>query len=491
LADKKPCIVERDGNRLVNLKLKKSAITNNFEIIIGFIKKLSEYHRKDFDDWFEDFLDSYCNNEPDRFKIMDSNIPIIKDFVNKYIDHLGIDFSKFAYESKIKSNTIVFSKEEIESICKASCYLKVYAIIFNSENICLDEEAHKEIYNKILEDKLSNITGKILDKVIEKINKYKKTDRSMWEFLEKTQNKTIDYYITDIFISIMSNFLVRCEVDRDPITFFVACIDKTIEFIFKSPYKQTVEYVDSPNFGNSQIGDSYDLLRIGFCDCDIRKLKKAASDYVFKNVADSKQEEIIRSRLKSLKYISPVCRSLAFPILSEITRIPDEYISAICPGPYDKKSNSLLSYVYYNYDVITYEDAALLSVYAHYLLSSVFEDEYQNLFNLLDYAPIEPVPSTSKDKLGNLYRLSEVLEEVTNCFGVKTSWNKSFIHDCLICRIEEISKFKYVNILNGEEMSDESLDKVEADVIEFFPRCSDKQFGKKLEQIEVLMFKDF
>lgn len=73
LADKKSCIVERDGNRLVDLKLKKSSITNKFEIITGFIKKLSEYHRKYFDNWFEDFLVSCCNNESDRFHIMDSN----------------------------------------------------------------------------------------------------------------------------------------------------------------------------------------------------------------------------------------------------------------------------------------------------------------------------------------------------------------------------------------------------------------------------------
>lgn len=218
----------------------------------------------------------------------------------------------------------------------------------------------------------------------------------------------------------------------------------------------------------SKTGSSYDIAKIISYDCDLRKLKKAASDYWSKKVADSKEKEIIRIRLKSLKYISPVYRSVAFPILSKIIRIPYDYIS-----------------------VISAEDAALLSTYAHYLISSFFEGEYSNLFNLLDYAPTEKVPSTSKYKLGNLYRLLEVLEEMEKFSSFKATCRKSLIHDNLIFIVEETSKFKYINILNGEEMSAEPLDKVEADVIEFFPRLRAGCFKDNLEQIEELMFKDF
>lgn len=467
MTDKKSCVVNRNDNKLVVLKLKTSTITNKMGIITKFIENLSEYHGEEFDNWFENFIVSYCNKEPSRFNILNNNIDKIKDFVNRYIDSLEIDFSKFVDESKIKTKkSVIFDKEDIEALCKLSGYLKVYAILSNSEDVCLERKLHKIIYNSFITEMSIEVITRVFEVIRTKTYRYKLTDRFMWDYVRSIQCRPIQYHVTNIFNFIMNNIIVLCEIGKNPITFFVTVTDEAIRWILRSVYKETVVYTDSITLEDIQTGSSADNLKTLCYNDTIGRLKRAALDRMFVILGDREEEVRIHNRLSSLQYVSPVCNSVAFPILSKITGVPYEHISSMSP-----------------------EHAAELSVFTHYLISSVFGNEYSNLFNLLDYAPTEPVPVASTFKVRNHTKFSHIQQEVGNFFGYGASC-KVVPFNLLSFFIGKLSRLKFINIVNGKEMLTMPLQKIEADAIDFFPKFFAGHFDEKIEQMKQLMYKD-
>lgn len=462
---KKVYSIQRDGSRIHVLKLKTSTITNKFGIVTKFVENLSKKFGKGFDDWFENFVVSYSNREHDRFKILSENVNRIKKFVNDYVDSLEIDFSKFVDESKTKTkNSVVFNAEDIEIIAKLSGCLKVYSIISNSENMCLENKLHKIIYNMFISDVSIDVITRIFEVIKTKTYRYKLTDRFMWDYVKTIQCRPIQYHVTNIFNFIMNNIIVLCETDKNPITFFVTVTDEAVRWILRSVYKETVVYTDSITMEDIQTSGSSDNLKSLCYNDTIGRLKRAALDRMFEVFGDNEEEVTLHNRLQSLKYISPICDCLCFPILSKVTGVPYEHISAMSP-----------------------EHAAELSVYTYYLVTSVFGDDYSNLFNLLQYAPIEPVPVASTFKIRSIFKWSDIQQEIGNFFGYKCL---TIPGKLLSFFLGKFSRLKIVNILNGKEMISIPMQKIEADAIEFFPRFFAGHFDGEIKQMRKLIYKD-
>jgi hypothetical protein len=457
--------IQRDGSRINVLKLKTSTITNKFEIITRFVESLSEYFGKDFDDWFENFIVSYSNREHNRFQIISENIEKIKSYVNKYVDSLNIDFSKFVDESKTKTKkSVVFSAEDIEILVKLSGYLKIYSIISNSEVICLENKLHKIIYNMFVSDISIDVITRVFEVIRTKTYRYKLTDRFMWDYVKTIQCRPIQYHVTNIFNFIMNNIIVLCETDKNPITFFVTVTDEAVRWILRSVYKETVVYTDSITLEDIQTSGSTNNLKSLCYNDTIGRLKRAALDRMFEVFGDKEEEVSLHNRLQALRYISPICNCVVFPILSKVTGVPYEHISSMSP-----------------------EHAAELSVYTYYLVTSVFEDEYANLFNLLQYAPIEPVPTASTFKIRNIFEWSDIQQEIGNFFGYKCL---TIPGKLLSFFLGKFSRLKLVNIMSGKELISIPMQKLEADAIQFFPRFFAGHFDDKFKQIRKLIYKD-
>ena len=462
---KKVYIINRDDSRISILELKTSTITNKFDIITKFIEDLSKFHGKEFDDWFEDFIVSYSNKESSRFQIVSSNVEKIKTFVNSYVDSLNIDFSAYVDESKTKTKkTIVFEAEDIEVIIKLSGYLKIYTLISNSEKICLENSLHKIVYNMFISDISVDIVTKIFEVIKTKTYRYKLTDRFMWDYVKTVQCKPIQYHVSNIFNFIVSNILVLCETDKNPITWFVTVTDESIRWILRSVYKETVVYTDSITLDDIQTSMSSDSLKTICYNETLGRLKRAALDRIFENLGDKEEEVVLNNRLQSFKFISPACHFLVFPILSKITGVPYEHMCTLSP-----------------------EHSAEISVYCYYLLTSIFGEEYSNLFNLLLYAPTENPPTTSTFKIRNVFNWSDINNEIGNFFGFRCS---AVPCKLLSFFLGKFSRLGLVNIINGKEMVSIPMQKIEADAIKFFPMFFSDSFDDKFSQIRKLMYKD-
>ena len=209
------------GDRDFPLKMTASSITNKFNIVTDFIERISQLCGQEFDDWLYEFLSKYVDDPEKRFVYLSENVPMIKKYVDKTIEVENVDFSQFVDESKAKKTSILFNADEIKRIFQLSSYLKLYAIISNSENMRLSDRLHKKIYNQLADDILeTEIVFKIFNVIKTKTFRYNLTDRYMWDYIKMIQGKGIDVHVIEIFNFIMNSILVLCD-GRNPITYFV------------------------------------------------------------------------------------------------------------------------------------------------------------------------------------------------------------------------------------------------------------------------------
>ena len=251
--------ISLDEKKITSIKLTPSSITNKFYVVTSFIESMSEYIGSEFDNWFINLINEYNSIEeslnieeeinpdkPTRFSVLKNNLNNIIDFVNRYIDYLDIDFSKFVDEKKSKKNSILFRKDEIKLITRLSGYLKVYSIFFNSNNLRLDNRMHRVVYN-ILSDELSNtdVINKVFNIIKTRTFRYNLTDRYMWDYIKMVQCKSIDVHVIEIFNFIMNSILVLCETDKNPITYFIGVVEESVKWFLRSVYKGSIIYDDS------------------------------------------------------------------------------------------------------------------------------------------------------------------------------------------------------------------------------------------------------
>jgi len=465
---------------VVSLDLISSSITNKYYIITNFIEDLSEKIGPEFDEWFTGLLTTYDSNNEQRYLIMTDAIPSIKDYVNRYIDVLDIDWSQFVDESKAKKNTILFNPGEIETISRLSGYLKLYSVIFNTANFKLDQRLHKKIYNSLAEDiDDTEIINKIFNIVRTKTFKYNFTDKYMWDYIKMIQCKSIDVHVIEIFNFIMNSILIMCEVDKNPITYFVSVVEESVKWFLRSVYKSSVIYEDSIATENIHSLSVNNLKTYSYNDT-LGRLKGISYEKLYRSIertsllpisdedSDSKSDKMIvslQNRLNNIEFVSPLCEFLVFPILASITKIPYNHFKTLSP-----------------------EHSAVLSIYVQKIMKKVFKSDYKNLISLLEYYPINPPAIATTYKIKLVHDYNKIQNDTKNFFGFNT---KILPYKILSYFIGRTSRVNFCNIFDGKRLAGIPLSKIESDVIKFYTMLYSNQFENEITEMRRIINIDF
>jgi len=458
----------------ITLKLLPSSVTNKYYIVTHFIERVAEYHGETFSDWFIELLEN-CNDSEKRTAAIFDAIEPIKTFSDTYLDSLAIDYSQFVDESKVKKNSILFRAHEIQDIIRLSCYLKIYSVISNNEELKLGKKLHRDVYNKFTTKIIeTEIVSKIFDVVKTKTFRYNLTDRFMWDYIKTIQCKDIGIHIIEIFNFIMNNIIILCEEDKNPITYFVGVIDESVKWFLRSVYKGTIVYDDE--IATEDIhGTHINNLRTYSFNDTLGRLKGIAFEKIYEQldqenimtINDQTDQYIIdfNNRLSNINYISPLCACLVFPLLSKITQI---------------------SYVHFK--TISPEHSAVLSYYLNRLLGKVFKTEYKNLFALLDYYPESQPSLNTTYKIKSVHDFIDIQDKTKNFYGFNA---KIFPHKILCHFVGRVSRINFSNLLTGKKLSGIPLSKVEANMIHFYTMLFSGKIQPKIDEMVLLMNGDF
>lgn len=522
IVPKKVFKIFRDGDEIAELELSSpSSISNRFNYIIELIEDMEKLIGDEFSEWFVDFFInlyehtcSYCKkynddskclittnedqkinkknkklnlesqsdcillseNELFRKKLVFDNVDKIKYFIDKYLDIKQLNLSNFINRSKIKKNSIVFEIYEIEKILRLSSYLKVYSLISNSDNLKLDNRIHKEIFNMFLESIDKTIIEKIFEVIRTKAFKYKQTDSFMWEYINMIQSKEIDTYIVEIFNFLMANTLVLCQLDRNPITYFVTVVDSAIIWILRSVYKASVIYSDEITSDEIQTVKTNNLKAYSYNDT-FGRIKIISYDYVYKKLEEISEKNNIdynglinnfHDRMKLIKQESPLISFLVFPIISKLLNIPYNYLRSL-----------------------NYEQSTVLSSYLKTLLLRSFDKNHSYLFRLLDYYP-DPnshVPISTSYIIKQVGEYVNLYNEIKNFMNFNTCSFQKDIYGNLMGRLRRV---KFRNLFTNETLLNIEQSKLEKDIIYFytyyFAGLYDKSFFIQMKNDLIKLF---
>ena len=479
LADKKLEIFKNEEEKsFLEITLISSTITNKFFIVTNFIENVSK-NCPGFDEWFVNFLEEYTT-VIEKFHVIEKNVPMIKSYVDQYLKIRNIDFNQFVDESKAKKSSILFSVDEIEKIIKLSCYLKIYSLFFNSVNLKLDHRLHKKIYNDFANEVLnSEVINKIFNIIKTKTFRYNLTDKYMWDYIKMIQCKSIDVHIIEIFNFIMNSILILCEEDKNPITYFVSVVQESINWFLRSVYKGQIVYDDTVSTEDIH-GSNVDNLKTYAYNDTLGRLKGIAFEQIYDNIErssillfpsnqDSISDESIvdfQNRISKIEYVSPLCDSLVFPVLSIITSIPYIHFKTLAP-----------------------DHAIVLSVYVQNLLRKSFKiTEYRNLFSLLSYYTKKDIAIATTYKVKAMEDFVKITQDVNNFFGFKS---KLFFANILGYFIGRISRVNFVNIFDGTDLGGVPLSRIETEMIQFYNKMFARKFEEEFVKMKALMYQDF
>ena len=456
--------------------LSPSTVTNKYYIVTTFIEEVAKYLGKEFSDWFIDLLVT-CHNENKKSKAIIDNIPKLKEYVNKYLDHRAIDFSQFVDFKKAKKNSILFEPQEIEQIIRLSCYLKIYSIISNNKKLKLGQSMHREVYNKLASEIIdTEVIRKIHDIIKTKTFRYKLTDKYMWEYIRNVQGKDIGTHIIEIFNFIMNHILILCEEDKNPITYFVGVIDESIKWFLRSVYKGSTIYDDSIATEDIQ-GINTDNLKTYSYNDTLGRLKVIAYGKIYdllhrqhkitteENEGGDDHIVNLRERAEEIRYVSPLAEVLVFPILSQITRIPYHHLKTLSP-----------------------EHACVISIYIQSLLRKVFGTEYKDLFSLLNYFPLRRPSLTTTYSIKSIHNYIEVQDSFKNFYGFNT---KKLPHTLLCHYVGRVSRVDFCDLLTGDKLGGIPLSKIEQNMIQFYTLFFSGNLKSKIDEMAILMNADF
>lgn len=476
--DPKKYVVFNGKKELASLNLIPSTVTNKFSIIANFIEGMSK-KSPDFTEWFDQFLTEYTS-EVEKYPVIEKNVDNIKKHVDEYFDNSGIDFSQFVDETKSKKTSILFNKHEIEKIARLSGYLKIYAVISNSENLRIDQRSHKDIYNKLSYDIMnSEVAYKIFNVVKTKTFRYNLTDKFMWDYIKAVQCKTIDVHVIEIFNFIMNSIMILCEEDKNPITYFVGVVEESVKWFLRSVYKGSIIYSDSISTEDIQ-SPNIDNLRTYAYNDTLGRLKKIAYEQISEGYrkesvltfdetngnSNDFDNEIVdfQNRADNIRFVSPLCDCIVFPILSRLTKIP-----------------------YNHFKTIPESQAAILSVYVQNLMKKAFKGEYKNLISLLSYYPTSQVASVTTYKLKTMTEFISFANEY-KMFGFTT---KVPFANALSYFVGRSSRIQFCNLIDGKELGGIPLSKIEQEMINLFVLWFSGELEDKFEEMKKIFDTDF
>jgi len=466
--------VTSDGHKPTTLNFQPSSVTNKFHIVAEYIERVADFHGEAFSDWFMTFIKD-CHDEDKRASVVVDNVDKIKEYSDAYLDSVNIDYSKFVDVTKAKKNSILFEEDDIQEIIRLSCYLKLYSVISNNDKLSLGQKLHKDVYNKFAEKIIdTDIASKIFDVIKTKTFRYNLTDRFMWDYIKTIQCKDIGVHIIEIFNFIMNNILVLCEEDKNPITYFVGVIDESVKWFLRSVYKGSIVYNDEISTEDIH-GININNLRTYSFNDTLGRLKAISFEKIYNKldqennltIQDDTDQYIIdfSGRLSTIEYISPLCSSLVFPLLSQMTKV---------------------SYVHFK--TISPEHSAILSYYLNTLLQKVFKVDYKNLFSLLDYYPRYQPSLNTTYKIKSIHNFISSQNKTKNFYGFNT---KMLPHKILCYFVGRVSRINFVHLVTGKELAGIPLSKVESDMVNFYTKFFSGNLDDKIQELTRLMNSDF
>ncbi len=459
-----------DGSTERQVQLISSTVTNKFFIVENFINNLLKMFGDEFSKWYFNMISEYQDNMENRLEILENNIPIIKKYVDDYILNSGLDFNKHVDLSKAKKTSILFMPDEIEKIIKLSSYLKLIAIFSNSKDK-LNQNQYKKIYNLVADDvSKSDIAVKIFDLIKTKTFRYNLTDKSMWDYIMAIRCKSIDIHVVEIFNFVMNSILILCEEDKNPITYFIGVTDESVKWFLRSVYKDTIVYEDSISTEDIYT-PSTDNLKTYTYNSGLGRIKGVSYELIYDTIEkessshfDSKNEDLklleFQTRIGKSEFISPLCECLTFPVLSKITNIPYVHFKTLSP-----------------------EHSAVVSILVSKILQKVFDNEYKNLFTLLEYYP------TASPALMTTYTIKSVKEYIekqndSTFFGFKT---KVFLYNTLSYFIGRISRAGFYHTITGAPLPGIPLTKIESEMIEYFSDYFSGKLDDKFDKMKYIL----
>ena len=473
----KQWIVIDEKHEPIKLMLLASSVTNKYFIVTKFIEGVAELCGEDFSDWFMQLLID-CENEELRPKVIIDNIPKLKEYADAYLDSQEIDFSQFVDESKVKKNSILFLPEEIEKIIRLSCYLKIYSVISNNEILKLGQTLHREVYNKLASEIVeTDVVRKIYDVIKTKTFRYNLTDRFMWEYIKNVQGKDIGVHVIEIFNFIMNHILILCEEDKNPITYFVGVIDESVKWFLRSVYKGSIVYDDSISTEDIQ-GINTDNLKTYSYNDTLGRLKGIAYEKIYEmlqrqatliveNKPDQGDENIIsfHERASEIEFVSPLCETLVYPVLSKMTDIP-----------------------YHHFKTLSPEHAAVISVYMQNLFRVAFATDYKDLFALLNFYPTRSPSLTTTYKIKSVHEYIDAQDQHQNFYG----FNTKILPHALLCHyVGRVSRVDFCDILTGKKLGGIPLSKIEHSMIQFFTLYFANKLDREIDIMTKMMNADF
>jgi len=462
----------------IKISLVSSTVTNKYYIVTKFIERVAEHCGEDFSNWFVQFLVN-CYDEDKKVQMIIDNIPKLKGYVNDYLTAQQIDYTKFVDMTKVKKNSILFEPAEIEKIIRLSCYLKIYSIISNNIELKLGPSLHREIYNKIAEDITeTDIVRKIYDIIKTKTFRYNLTDKYMWQYIKNVQGKDIDSHVIDIFNFIMNHILILCEEDKNPITYFVGVIDESVKWFLRSVYKGSTIYDDSISTEDIQ-GINTDNLKTYSYNDTLGRLKVIAYEKIYDLIQrqnamstdddnNENDEHIVSLRERAendIEFVSPLCETLIYPVLSQMTNIP-----------------------YHHFRILSPEHSCIISIYMQGLFRRVFGSEYKDLFSLLNYFP------TRSPSVSTTYRIKGVHDyiQIQDSFQSFYGFNTKILPHTLLCHyVGRVSRVDFCDLLTGRKLGGIPLSKIEHNMVQFYTLYFSGQLNSQIGEMTTLMNADF
>jgi len=449
LSDKNP---EAQDQVITKLDLMFSPVTNKFFRLTDFVEDCSLKLGEEFDDWFCNFINDYKKSNYD-YSIVKNNIEPLKNWCDKYLEIVGINFEDYINRSKASKNSIFFDAEEIKKIIQASNYLKIYFIIAQDMEMKLVNKFHKETYNKLIEHINNNNTIFKLFKIVSsKTYEYNYTDKYMWDYIKTIYCKTTDMHVFSIFNFLMNNILVTCSTDCNPIPYLISVIDESIKWILKNIYKDAIIYSDTISTQDVYTIQGKDNLSSYAHNDTIGKLLIISYNQ-FEKVG-IEQIESFKNELNSLKEISLFANYITYPILSKVLEIP-----------------------YRHFLTLSVSNAYLLNILLFYLLPEEFKKEYSVLSRMLMYY------NKQKPILKTTYKVKNI-DIFTETVGTFLSFkNYDTPYDFYSSVIGKLSRNTYSSFTTNQDIVNFPLAKLEIDIIKFYNKYFDNQLDPLFDEL--------
>lgn len=296
--------------------------------------------------------------------------------------------------------------------------------------------------------------------------------------------KNIEVHMIEIFNFIMNSILVLCEKDRNPIIYFVGVIESSIKWFLRSVYKNHIVYEDSMSTEDVH-GLDMNNLKSYSCNDTLGRLKGIALTKIYNKLEEdsisifgtdkSSEDKAItdfQGRLEDVRFISPICECIVFPILSILTSIPYNHFKTIGP-----------------------DHSVILSIFVQDLFNRTFRlNEYKELVSILHFYSTNVPAVLTTYKIKNVTRLLKRHNETKNFFGFGADKKLSPIvltNEIISYFIGRISRVSFVDIYTGKKLIGIPLSKIETDMIDFYIKMFGGKMNKQFHKMRELIFSDF